>query len=257
LGKVESNFGNKGGKLMRLRKIFFVFVTLSIFLTASCASEQRMVRSSPGVTQIGPKEIAEYVIQAGDELDIKFFYNPELNETVTVRPDGKISLQLVDEIHAAGHTPAQLDEILTNEYARELKKPAITVIVQSFTGQRVYVGGEVNRPGEIDLTNHMSALQAVIDAGGFKETAKPEAAIIIRKGVDNRPIPMRVDLEEVFTGNDAGGDFKLKPYDIVYVPKSAIAKANKWVNQYIEELLLFRGVSMGFSYRLDDWDDDR
>ena len=74
----------------------------------------------------------EYRIQVGDQLDIKFFYNPELNEQVTVRPDGRISLQLVHEIMVAGLTPSELTDLLTKKYAPELKKPEITVIVRSF-----------------------------------------------------------------------------------------------------------------------------
>ena len=97
----------------------------------------------------------------------------------------------------------------------------------------------------------MSALQAVINAGGLRETAKLEDAIVIRKGRNSRPIPLRVDLSKAIYGGNAEAHFQLQPYDIVYVPKSAIAKANKFVRQYIEELLLFRGVSFGFTYDLN------
>jgi protein involved in polysaccharide export with SLBB domain len=184
-------------------------------------------------------------------LDIKFFYNPELNETVVVRPDGKISLQIIDEVQAVGLTPPQLDEILTQKYSEELRKPVITVIVKSFTGQRIYVGGEVNEQGLIDLTAGMTALQAVINAGGLMETANPEAAIVIRKGPDKKPIPIRIDLKKELYGENSDGGFQLQPYDIVYVPKTAIAEVNKFVDQYIEQLFLFRGVSFGFGYQVD------
>ena len=197
-------------------------------------------------------EPTPYPIQPGDQLEIKFFYNRELNETVVVRPDGKISLQLLDDIQAAGITPAELDEILTQKYAQELKKPVLTVIVRSFTGQRAYVGGEVNRPGLVSHTANMSALQAVINAGGLRETAKLENAIVIRKGKNGKPIPMRVDLTKAIYEGNAQDHFKLKPYDIVYVPKTFIARANKFVNQYIERLILFKGVSFGFSYEVHD-----
>jgi len=192
-----------------------------------------------------------YVIQPGDQLDIKFYYNPELNESVVVRPDGKISLQLVDEVEAADKTPAQLDEFLTQQYAQALKNPKITVIVRSFTGQRVYVGGEVNRQELVELTTGMSALQAVFKAGGFKETAKPEETILIRKGPNNEPIPINIDLDQARYGGE-GANFALQPNDIIYVPKTFIAKADKFVNQYIEQLLLFRGVNLGFTYELHD-----
>ena len=219
-------------------------------LLLGCAANQAAVKTEVPTVAMVPQDPPEYLIQAGDHLDIKFFYNPELNETVFVRPDGKISLQLVHEVQAAGVTPSQLDKNLTQEYARELQKPEVTVIVKSFSGQRVYVGGEVNTQGLVNLTAGMTALQAVINAGGFKETAKPEGAIVIRKGADNQPIPLRVDLKKVIYEAGAAADVRLQPYDIVYVPKTWIAEANKFVKQYIEDLLLFRGVSFGFSYEV-------
>ena len=193
---------------------------------------------------------AEYLIQPGDQLDIKFFYNPELNETITVRPDGKISLQLIDEIHAAGLEPSDLDQTLTDLYSQELRKPVLTVIVRSFTRQRVFVGGEVNTPGLIVLPAGMTALQAVFQSGGFKETAEPSETLIIRKGENEKPIPLRIDLAAVMEADAAASVFELRPDDIVYVPKSAIANANKFIDQYIGGLLMFRGWSFGVSQDL-------
>ena len=191
-----------------------------------------------------------YTIQPGDVLDIKFFYNPELNETVTVRPDGFISLQLVNEVQAAGRQPRQLTENLTTLYSKELRKPAVAVIVKTFAGQRVYVGGEVGQQGLLTMPAGLTALQAVMQAGGFKNTAQPGETLVIRKGPDNSPIPVRVDLTTMLSGSTAGQDFRLQPDDVVYVPKSAIAQANLFVKQYVEELFLFRGVSLGFSWEL-------
>jgi polysaccharide export outer membrane protein len=194
--------------------------------------------------------VTPYLIQPGDALDIKFFYNPELNETVTVRPDGFISLQLVNEVKAAGLPPSQLNETLTHLYARELKKPVIAVIVKTFAGQRVYVGGEVGQQGLLTMPAGLTALQAVMQAGGLKNTAQPSETLVIRKGPDNNPIPVRVELSTMLSGSTAGQDFRLQPDDVVYVPKSPIAQANLFVKQYIEELFLFRGVSLGFSWEL-------
>jgi protein involved in polysaccharide export with SLBB domain len=190
-----------------------------------------------------------YTIAPGDQLDIKFFYNPELNETITVRPDGMISLQLIDEIQAAGLKPADLDSKLTDLYSRELRKPVLTVIVRSFTRQRIYVGGEVNTPGLIVLPAGMTTLQAIFQSGGFKETADPSETLVIRKGENGKPVPMRVDLAAVMDA-DGGSDFQLQPDDIVFVPKSAIANANKFIDEYINGLLMFRGWSFGVSQSL-------
>ena len=229
-------------------KLLTLITSLSLILVA-CASQRPDIMPAMTATA-AVAQPSGYIIQPGDQLDIKLFYNPELNENVTVRPDGMISLQLVDEVRASGLTPAQLDELLTQKYAHELKKPMITVIVRSFTMQRVYVGGEVNRQGFVNLTAGMTPLQAVFEAGGLKETADPEAAIVIRKGPDRQPVPLGVNLKTAAYGATSEAGVPLQPQDVVYVPKSAIAEANKFVKQYIEDLLLFRGVSVGFSYEL-------
>jgi len=237
---------------MKPNRDFFILTTVILFLLVACSPHRTTLKIDAPTVSNAPQKPQEYLVQPGDELDIKFFYNPELNETVRVRPDGKISLQLLDDVQAAGLTPSQLDKFLTERYAQELKEPVVTVIVRSFTGQRVYVGGEVNRPGLINLTSGMSALQAVINAGGLRETAKLEDAIVIRKGPDSRPIPLRVDLSRAIYGGNAEAHFQLEPYDLVYVPKTFIAKANKFVNQYIERLILFKGVNFGFTYEVHD-----
>ena len=233
---------------MKMKAALFVLIIIALALVFGCATQNANVQEA--TTLATPQKPSPYIIQPGDELDIKFFYNPELNETVAVRPDGKISLQLIDEIQAASLQPSELDQRLTNLYSRELKKPVLTVIVRSFTGQRVYIGGEVNTPGLITLPPGITPLQAVFQSGGFKETAQPAETLIIRKGSDNRPVPLRIDLAAVMNANGQGADFQLQPDDIVYVPKSAIAELNKFVSQYIEQLFLFRGVSLGFSYPL-------
>ena len=230
-------------------------VTLAFMsLAVGCTNQLQNVSRRENPLMATPEKPPVYIIQPGDQLDIKFFYNPELNESVTVRPDGKISVQLVDEIQAVGKTPAQLDDYLTDKYSGELRKPVITVIVKSFALQRVYIGGEVNRQGFVNLAPGMSPLHAVIEAGGLKETADPKSVLLIRKGPGNEPVSVRLDLNGALYGNDAQSLIQLQPLDVVYVPKTFIAEANKFVKQYIEDLLLFRGVSLGFSYDLSDYE---
>lgn len=239
------------------RRVLFLTAAVLLCWMNGCATNQAGTKADNPALAATPEKPPQYFIQTGDQLHIKFFYNPELNETITVRPDGKISLQLVDEVQAAGLTPAQLDDFLTDRYSKELKKPAITVIVGSFASQRVYVGGEVSRQGLVELTGGMTALQAVVSAGGFKETADPEAAIIIRKGPENQPVPVRVNLKNALSGDGPDALVQLRPYDVVYIPKSWIAEANKFVNQYIEQLLLYRGISLGFTYQVNRFNDGR
>jgi len=182
-----------------------------------------------------------YVIQPGDQLDVKFFYTPEFNESVVVRPDGKISLQLVDDVQAAGQTPAQLDEILTQAYSGELKDPAVTVLIRTITEPRVYLAGDVAKPGFITVRSKIGVLQAIDEAGGFLDTANINDVSVIRKGPDNRPMTHEVDLEEILEGSLSDSDFLLEPKDVVYVPKRTVAKAANFMDQ-IRKIIMLNGL---------------
>jgi protein involved in polysaccharide export with SLBB domain len=190
-----------------------------------------------------------YYIQSGDILDLKFFYNPELNETVMVRPDGRISLQLVSEVVAAGVTPEQLRKTLMERYSKEINRPDIAVIVRSFSMQRVYVDGEVVRPGMLPLTGPVTVHQAIAAAGGFRETARLSDVIIIRQ-VQGKAVPLKVDMEQVLKNEDPAQDVLLAPSDIVYVPRSAIAEVNKFVDLYIRRNLPV-GVGAGLGWTVN------
>jgi protein involved in polysaccharide export with SLBB domain len=232
------------------KQIIWMLAIGIVAAISGCSHTPPTALPAEAMTAKDPSTPPPYLIQPGDNLDIKFFYNPELNESVTVRPDGFISLQLIKEVSVAGLEPRQVTEMLTERYSRELKKPVVAVIVKSFAGQRVYVGGEVGQQGLLAMPYGLTALQAVMQSGGFKNTAQPSETLVIRKGTDSRPVPLRVDLSSVLSGSVSGQDFKLQPDDIVYVPKSPIAKANQFVNQYVEQLFLFRGVSLGFNWEL-------
>ncbi|MDD0841195.1 polysaccharide biosynthesis/export family protein [Pseudomonas sp. Gutcm_11s] len=202
----------------------------------------------------------QYYIRPGDDLDIKFFYTQELNDTAVVRPDGYISLQLVDDVKVAGLTPQQVDDLLTEKYAKHLKDPAISVIVRSFKGFRAYVGGEVAVPQVVSLESGMSVMQAIYRVGGTLPTANMESIVLIRKGSQGEPIPYHLDLsDEAIAAGRPDLQVALTPSDIVYIPRSPIANANKWVQQYITDLVLFKGVQLGFgvNYIIDrDGDGD-
>lgn len=176
-----------------------------------------------------------YNIRTGDTLDVKFYYNSELNETVEVRPDGRISLQLVHDVQAASLSPNELVSILKRKYASHIKTPEITVIVRSVTTDKVFVDGQVYAAGGIDLSrnSNMSIMQSIASAGGLKDTAHAEEIILIRRNGLQRPFVYMVNLAAAMDGTDIAQNVMLKPNDIIYVPKSAIANVNTWVDQYI------------------------
>jgi polysaccharide export outer membrane protein len=228
-----------------MKKIFISFWIISICaLFAACSSVVR----TPGALADRPEMAAsagDYRIQLGDALDIKFFYHPELNEGVIVRPDGRISLQLVHEVQASGLTPEQLRKDLQDKYSNQISQPEIAVIVRSFTAQKIYVDVEVARPGLIPLTGPMTVLQSIASAGGLKDTARINEIILIRRGPENRPASMLVNVGKAIDGSDLSQDLTLQAADIVYVPRSPIANVNLWVDQYIRKTI---PISLGASY---------
>ena len=173
---------------------------------------------------------ADYRIQTGDELDIVMPLNPELNVRTFVRPDGKISLELIDEIVAEGLTTAELTDQLRSAYSIELRDPEISVNVVSMAA-RIYVDGHVAKPGEYVWTRQVTAMQAVALAGGLKPTAQREQLLVVRRGAGGEQQLIEIDLEGVSGGQSV--DVHLAPFDTVYVPSSRVADVNKWVDQYI------------------------
>jgi len=218
----------------------FAGVFVLIVLLAACAPNS--VINPASVSQMDQQSRAypqkEYVIAAGDTLDVKFMNNPEFNEIgVPVRPDGRISLQLAPEVKAAGLTPGELRNQLTQKYASELKKPEITIIVRGFSDQRIFVDGEVLVPGVVELRGPTTVMRAIAQARGLRETARISNVIVIRKDFEGKPMAANLDLAKVINGTDLGQDILLMPYDIVYVPKSNIARVNKFVDEYINRVV--------------------
>lgn len=209
------------------------WLVVLLLLLLGCAGSRPIIKEPP------PPEDQDYLLQPGDELEIKLYYHPELNEKVTIRPDGKISLQLIDEIQAAGKTPKELDEIITQRYAQTLVDPEVTVMVRS--SGRVFVGGEVNHPGLIPFKGNLTLLGAIFQAGGVKGSAQISNVLVLRRGRDGNPKLIRVNLKEL--ENDMG----LQPYDIVFVPKSRISKIQQFVDQYVEGILPLSSIT-GFAW---------
>lgn len=195
----------------------------------------------------------------GDELEVRFFHTPELNIITPVRPDGRISLPLAQGVVAAGKSPEQLAIELKERYVDELLDPRITVIVRSFGGRKVHVGGEVNQPGVLSLAGPMTVLDAITESGGMRDSACAEQVLVLRPRARGRVRSIRttaprqaepytpsqpytvliVDLAAVLNGSDTRQNIALRPFDAVYVPKSPIANVNKWIDQYIRRNIPF------------------
>lgn len=189
-------------------------------------------------------------LQPGDVLSIKFPYAPELNEEQSIRPDGKISLQLAGDVTAAGKTPDQLRSELLNVYSNTLKNPELTVIVRGFASHRVYVGGEVAQPKMVPIEGgRLTAMDAVMHAGGFLKRSAKMSTVVILRHADGKRYMRTIDLKAALK-EPTSEPFYLQPYDIIYVPRTAIDKIDQWVDQYINDIVP-NNVVLTFDKSLD------
>lgn len=214
---------------MRAERPLVAALGFLAFVAAGCASKSSL--------PLGPEHPSSgpYRIKVGDYLGVRFYKTPELNVEVPVRSDGKISLEVLGDVQAAGFEPTELSHMLSERYEAELTNPRVTVIVLAFGGQ-VFVGGEVKSPSAVAFATGMTVLQAIDGAGGFLDTAKPERVVLIRH-TDGAYKAHELDLKKALTGKDLSVNVSLQPSDIVHVPRSRIANVNLLVDQYIRRNL--------------------
>ncbi len=186
-----------------------------------------------------------YRIQAGDVLGVRLLLNPDLDEDVVVRPDGHVSTTVVKDERAGGRTVAELTEALSHDYTSIIRNPRLTVELKTFSPTRIYVGGEVNKPGEsvtVGLAPTLS--QAIARAGGLKR-ADNDRVFIIRRGSKDVPQIFSARLQDAMRDQDPDADVRLAPYDVVYVPRNGLAEVDKFLNEYLVPVV---PVIWGFSY---------
>lgn len=224
-------------RLGKLKGISFLAIIISL---AACAPNA-VVKPVPlaGMNQHAVAyPLREYVIVAGDVIDVKFAFHPEYNElNLPVRPDGRVSLQFAPDVKAAGLTPLQLRERLMRVIASELNKPEISINLRTYAAQKIFVDGEVGAPRFIEYKDATTVMTAITQVGGLRETARLSNVIVIRKDFDGKPVATMVDLRKVIDGTDFKQDIALMPMDIVYVPKSNIARVDKWMEEYITRVI--------------------
>ncbi len=164
----------------------------------------------------------EYVIGPGDSVNIFVWNNPEVSTTVPVRPDGRVSAPLVDEVFASGKTPTQLARDLEKSLAEYIKDPLVTVMVGGFTGrfdQQIRIVGEATNPSSIPYRQDMSLLDTIIAVGGLTEFAAGNRAVIIRN-VDGKPVTGGVRIDDLLQDGDISANVAMRPGDILIIPEA-------------------------------------
>lgn len=198
--------------------------------------------SAVGIGCGGKPEITEDIeytpkvtLGPGDVLDIKFYRTPELNEIQTVRPDGCITLQLIGEVNVMGNTPQEVHDSLIIRYSSQLNDPGITVTVQSLYSNRVYISGEVNGPGYIETSGRITALEAIMESGGFNLLTANVKNVLVIRSKDGERYGHRLNLKPALNGQ-TDQPYYLEPYDIVYVPRTKAAVIDQWIDTHIDGL---------------------
>lgn len=224
-------------------------MVLLLLAAAGCAQKTPVVAPDLAVEPLPAFENPVYRLQPRDLVAIKFWSNPELNEEQRIRPDGVISLPFVDEVPAAGMTPAELDKELTQRYSSELNRPDLTVIVREAALPQIFVGGEVGFQGMVPLTEGMTLFRAIQRAGGFKPTARRKDVMLVRLQPQGPPVARKVDLMPILSGRDPGLDPLLAANDIVFVPRTKVESARLFIQQYINDMIplqnVFSGILLG------------
>ena len=160
---------------------------------------------------------ADYKIGPQDMVRVDVWKEPEITRTIPVRPDGKISLPLLNDVQAAGLTAIQLSNSIHDGLTKYLNNPQVTVTVTEINSRRVYVTGEVNRPGVLPLLPDMTVLQALSSAGGFTQFAKLKGIYVLRNE-GGRQIKLPFNYREVVKGKNQEQNILLLPGDVIVVP---------------------------------------
>jgi polysaccharide biosynthesis/export protein len=194
-----------------------ILAPVAMMLVAACAPGQTSLPMSSGV---GLNANADYLIGPGDQLNIFVWRNPELTVTLPVRPDGKVSMPLVEDVVAVGTTPTILARTIETRLKPYVVDPHVTVIVQGFVGaQQVRVIGEAAQPRAVPYRADMTVLDVMIVAGGLTKFAAGNRAVIVRT-IDDKPQSFPVRLDSLIKDGEVKYNVPMQPGDILIIPQT-------------------------------------
>ena len=192
-------------------------LTVQARQTTAVGTSGSVAAAAPDIPKNAVTPPADYVIGVDDKLSIVYWKDKDMSADVIVRPDGKIALPLLNEVTAAGLTPGQLRERLTEESRRYVEDANIIVVVMQINSRRVFITGEVNKPGPYNLAGPTTVLQLIAMAGGLRDYANGKNILIMRNE-NSRPVSMVFSYKDVIARKNLKQNIELKPGDTVVVP---------------------------------------
>jgi polysaccharide biosynthesis/export protein len=193
--------------------------------TATSAAPDQQDAQRPALQHRNPR----YQLCKDDVLELNFPLTPEFNQTVSVQPDGYISLAAAGDIHLEGQTIPEVKESIRTAYATILHDPIITVHLKEFEKPYFIVGGEIGHPGKYDLRGDTTVIQAVAIGGGFTESSKHSQVWLFRRVSNDWVETRKLDVKKMLSAGKLSEDLHLRPGDMLYVPKSTLGKIRRYI----------------------------
>jgi polysaccharide export outer membrane protein len=207
-----------------MKKSLFLLIAICFLTSASAAIAQQ--QRAPRLTTVTEER---YRLQPGDVLEVQFRYSPEFNQTVSVQPDGYISLEIGGDLKVAGLTVEQTREAILKKASTRLQDPVATIVLKEFQKPYFVVSGEVNTPGKIEMRERVTALQAIMLAGGMKEGANSGQVVVFRRINSDTAEVKLLNLKSIRRTADLENDLTLQAGDMVFVPRDKISKIERFM----------------------------
>jgi len=203
-----------------------LFLALTICLVALPIVVRAQDLRPPRLTTVTQDR---YRLQPGDVLEVQYRYSPEFNQTVTVQPDGYVSLEIGGDLKVAGFTIEETRQAILRQASKRLQDPVATIVLKEFQRPYFVVAGEVATPGKIEMRERVTAIQAIMLAGGMKETAKSSQVIVFRKINSDLAEVKLLNLKSIRRTSDLENDLTLQAGDMVFVPRDKISKIERFM----------------------------
>jgi len=220
--------------MMKNKQIGLATVVLSLIVlcsaqegtpSANSAKTGKDGTNAPSVQQRNPR----YELRPGDGFDLVFEFNPELNQSLTVQPDGFITLREIGDLHVAGMTVPEITARLRESYDKIVQNAAITVFLKDFDKPYFICNGQVAKPGKYELRADTTVTEALAIAGGFLESAKHSQVVVFRRASQGLYQAKLMDVKKMLASRNLEEDYHLQPGDMIWVPQNKISKIKKFL----------------------------
>jgi polysaccharide export outer membrane protein len=210
---------------VRSHKVITSFVAITIATLIASSGQSQLANSAQPQLRQRPR----YLLRAGDTLQLQYRLTPDLDQTVSVQPDGYVDLNVAGEVQVAGLTVTQAHDLIVSKESEHLNNPELNLILEEFTRPYVVVAGEVAKPGQIEIRDNMTALSAILLSGGFTQSAKSGQVIVFRKVNDTIDEVKQLNLTRVNKTVQLEKDIALQPGDLILVPHDKVSRLQHYM----------------------------